>query len=238
MKKYISPGGAYYKLFEHMSQQPHLMIAGATGSGKSVIINGIIYTALLGTPDAKRFILIDPKRVELSQYRNVPHTIHYASEPDDIVYALKLAMTLTDLRYSDMQKRGIRYWDGGDVHVIIDELADLMTTNKRVYQPIIQRLCQIGRAARVHVIAATQCPIAAVIPTPIKCNFDSRVGLHTWSAQDSRNILGVNGCEQLPKHGQGYYKTPEGLKLYNVPMYDADKIDSIVRYWTSSRCIL
>lgn len=238
MKKYVSPSGAYYKIYEHMAQQTHLLVAGATGSGKSVIINGIIYTALLDTPDKKRFILIDPKRVDLVKYKHVPHVIQYASEPDEIEQALKLATNLMDLRYSDMQKRGIEMYDGGDVYVIIDELADLMLTNKRVYSPLIQRLTQLGRASKIHCIIATQCPLREIISTPIKCNVDSRIGLRTRSAQDSRNILGMTGCEKLPRFGQGYYMTPDGLKLYNIPMYDADKINSIVRYWTSSRCIL
>lgn len=238
MKKYVSPGGAYYKIYEHMAQQTHLLVAGATGSGKSVIINGIIYTALLDTPDKKRFILVDPKRVDLVKYKRVPHVIQYASEPDEIEQALKLATNLMDLRYSDMQKRGIEMYDGGDVYVIIDELADLMLTNKRVYSPLIQRLTQLGRAARVHCIIATQCPLREIISTPIKCNVDSRIGLRTRSAQDSRNILGMTGCEKLPRFGQGYYMTPDGMKLYNIPMYEPEKIANIVSYWTSNRCIL
>lgn len=238
MKKYISPGGAYYKIYEHMAQQTHLLVAGATGSGKSVIINGIIYTALLDTPDKKRFILIDPKRVDLVKYKRVPHVIQYASEPDEIEQALKLATNLMDLRYSDMQKRGLEMYDGSDVYVIIDELADLMLTNKRIYSPLIQRLTQLGRAARVHCIIATQCPLREIISTPIKCNVDSRIGLRTRSAQDSRNILGVTGCEKLPRYGQGYYMTPEGLKLYNIPMYNPEKVSAVVSYWNSNRCIL
>ena len=121
--------------------------------------------------------------------------------------------------------------------MIIDELADLMTTNKRQVMPILQRLCQIGRAASVHVIAATQCPLSAVIPTPIKVNFDARVALRTRSAQDSRNILGVTGCERLPRYGQGYYMTPEGLRLWQIPMYSDSNIDSVVRWWTSKKCV-
>lgn len=234
---YQSPGGAYYKLYEHMAQQTHLLIAGTTGSGKSVIINGIIYTCLLHTPDRAGLILIDPKRVELYRYRNCPHTHVYATEPEDMVKALQYALQLIDQRYRIMQRNEQTTYPGGDVYVIIDELADLMTTDRKHVQPLIQRICQIGRAAKVHVIAATQCPIVEVIPTPIKCNFDSRVGLHVWSPQDSRNILGVTGCEQLPLYGQGYYKTPKGMTLYNIPMYEPEKINAIVRYWTSKACL-
>lgn len=231
-REYTTPAGQVYTLYKDMLIQPHLLIAGATGSGKSVIINGIIHTALYHSPATVGFILIDPKRVELAEYRYLPHCLCYASEPADMLHALGYAMDLTETRYKAMQRRGVRKYDGGDVYVIIDELADLMTTQKRAVTPLIQRLCQIGRAARIHVIAATQCPIAAVIPTPIKCNFDARVGLRTRSGQDSRNIIGKPGLEELPRYGQGYYMTPDGEHLYNIPMIDDADRARLIEYWT------
>ena len=236
MKKiWTTPGGSYYALYKDMLKQPHLLIAGATGSGKSVVINGIVYTALLNSPAHVQLILIDPKRVELVDYKKLPHTITYASEPGDMIEALEKAMDITEARYKTMQRQHMKKWRHGQLYVIIDELADLMTTDRRRAQPLIQRLCQIGRAAGVHVIAATQCPLAAVIPTPIKVNFDSRVGLRTRSAQDSRNVLGVTGCECLPRYGQGYYMTPEGLTLYNIPMQTPEELHQIVTYWKRTR---
>lgn len=232
---WTTPGGEYKTLYADMLDQPHLLIAGATGSGKSVIVNSLIYTALLHSPAAVQLILIDPKRVELSNYRSLPHTLRYASEPGNMPQALEYAMSVTEGRYREMQRARVKKYDGPDLYVVIDELADLMTTNKRQVQPLLQRLCQIGRAARVHVIAATQCPLATVIPTPIKVNFDARVGLRTRSAQDSRNILGVTGCEALPRYGQGYYMTPEGLTLYNIPMTPQGEIDRLVTYWKRFR---
>lgn len=235
--RYISPGGEYYKLFDDMAHQPHLLIAGTTGSGKSVIINGIIYTQLLHCPDRSAFVLIDPKRVELSQFKRCPHVLKYASEPDDIIEALNISVQLIENRFKRMQAAALRLYPGGDIYIIIDELADLMTTQKKRVLPLLQRISQIGRAAKVHIIAATQCPLATVIPTPVKVNFDARVGLRTRSAQDSKNILGMNGCEQLPKYGQGYYMTPEGTHLYNIPMYSDAKINNLINYWTGRRCL-
>jgi S-DNA-T family DNA segregation ATPase FtsK/SpoIIIE len=168
-------------------------------------------------------------------YKNLPHIITYASEPGNMVQALEKAMQLTEDRYKIMQRQRVKKWQQGHIYVVIDELADLMTTNRRHVQPLLQRLCQIGRAAGVHVIAATQCPLAAVIPTPIKVNLDSRVGLRTRSAQDSRNVLGVTGCELLPRYGQGYYMTPEGLTLYNIPMQPQEDINQIIVYWKRTR---
>lgn len=230
-KTWTTPQGQYYNLFADMLKQPHLLVAGATGSGKSVVINGIIATALKDSPAAVQFIFIDPKRVELIDYKQLPHTLQYACEPGDMVQALQLAIDTTESRYKEMQRKHLKQYPGGAVYVVIDELADLMTTNRKAVQPIIQRLAQIGRAANVHIIAATQCPLSAVIPTPIKVNFDSRVGLRTRSKQDSRNILGLPGCEILPRYGQGYYMTPAGLQLYNIPMYSPAEVQQLVNYW-------
>ena len=223
--------GTIYTVYESMLEQTHLLVAGATGSGKSVVINGIIHNGLYSNPDHFQLILVDPKRVELSMCRNLPHTVAYASEPAEMVQALNLAMKITEKRYTEMQAAGVRKYSGSHLYVIIDELADLMTTNKKQVQPLIQRLCQIGRAANVHVIAATQCPLAAVIPTPIKVNFDSRVALRTRSAQDSRNILETTGCEKLPRYGKAYFMTPDGTELYDIPMYTDDEHKELLDYW-------
>lgn len=232
---YTTPGGNIYTLFCDMAKQPHLLIAGATGSGKSVIVNGIIATLLHKAPCDVQFILIDPKRVELSPYKDIPHTIRYASEPDDMVSALNYAINVTNARYIEMEKRHERKYSGGDIYVIIDEFADLMTTRRRDVAPVIQRLAQIGRAAKVHLIIGTQSPIARVIPTEIKCNFDSRVGLRTRSAQDSRNILGYSGLERLPVFGQGIYMTPEGDTLYNIPYVTEDEQQRLIDWWLAQK---
>lgn len=239
MKTYTTPAGTLYKLYLDALAQPHLLIAGATGSGKSVIINGLIYTALHRLPldreHGAQFILIDPKRVELVQYSRLPHTIKYASEPAPILDALRMAMAITEDRYKRMQARRLRKYPGGDVYVIIDEFADLMTTDARTVKPIVQRLAQIGRAARVHIILATQTPISKVLPTEIKCNFDARFGLRTRSAQDSRNILDRPGLELLPRYGQAIYRTPAGDTLYNVPYYSDAELQRIVDHWEAQQ---
>lgn len=239
-KIWKTPELDYYNLYADMLQQPHLLIAGATGSGKSVVINGMMTTALKDSPAAVQFILIDPKRVELVDYKELPHTLRYSSEPGEMVQALQEAITITDNRYRGMARQHVKKYGGGAVYVVIDELADLMTTNKKQVQPILQRLCQIGRAANVHVVAATQCPLSSVIPTPIKVNFDSRVGLRTATAQDSRNILDVKGCELLPNPrethtAQGYYRQGGTIKLWNIPMYPPEETARRVAYWKQQK---
>lgn len=218
------------RLFEEALAQPHLLIAGATGSGKSVIVNWLIYQAIQRNCRATQLILIDPKRVELSMYRDLPHTIRYASEPLEMVEALRYAMERCEQRYTEMQRQGVRKYTGGDIWVVIDEFADLMTTNGKIVKPLIQRLAQIGRAAKVHIVLATQTPIAKVIPTEIKCNFDARFGLRARSAQDSINILGHAGLERLPKYGQAVFMSPDGENLYNIPFLDDAEISRLINH--------
>lgn len=236
---YKTPAGKLYGLFRDMAERPHLLIAGATGSGKSVLINGIMTTLLYQSPACARFILIDPKRVELVKYKNLPHTITHAG-PDDMGQALREAVRLMDERFQSMEKRGLTMYDGPALYVIVDELADLLLTDKKTFLPLIQRLTQLGRAARVHVIAATQNPTADVIPAPIRVNFDSKVGLRTSSKQDSRNILQMSGCELLPDpseehRAQGYYKHGCRIDLCDIPMYPAAEGKRLIEYWSSPK---
>lgn len=238
-KTWTTPSGEHFTLYRSMLEQPHLMIAGTTGSGKSVVINALMYTALrcfpFDTANGAQFILIDPRRVELTAYKDLPHTLYYASEPSEFLCALQYAMNIMESRYKVMRAAEEKKYSGGHVYVIIDEFSDLMATNKKQAQFLVQRLTQVGRAANVHIILATQCPIAKVIPTEIKINFDARVGLRTRSAQDSRNILGVSGCELLPRYGQGYYMNPEETTLYSLPMISDEDMATRIKWWTDQK---
>lgn len=234
---YTTPEGSTSRLFMDMLKQSHLLIAGASGSGKSVLVNGLICTMLYDLPfnqaGEKQFILIDPKRTELSPYKDMPHCLRYASEPEDMLDALHYAVGITEQRYREMEYYGWRTYNGGDIYVIIEELADLMTTQRRAVQPLIQRLCQIARAAKIHLIAVTQCPLVQVIPTPIKVNFDGIVALRTRCAQDSRNIIGVSGAEELPRYGECLYLTPDKMDVekWCVPFVTEEEQRRIINWW-------
>lgn len=234
---YHTPNGFTYDLFTDMLAQAHLLIAGASGSGKSVLVNGLICTALYDVPGEqagdKQLILIDPKRTELSPYRNLPHTLRYASEPEDMVEALHYALGLTEMRYREMEDKGWRTYKGGDIYVIIEEIADLLTTNRHAVQPLIQRLGQIARAAKIHLVLVTQCPLREILCTPIKVNMDGIVALRTRCAQDSRNIIGVNGAEMLPRYGECLYYTPGmlGVKHCKVPFIDEAEQNRLIDWW-------
>lgn len=228
-----TPGGTVPVIYRDMSQQVHLLIAGKTGAGKSVTINGIIYSLLCSNfPNEVQFIFIDPKRVELYSYKNIAHCIIYATEQNEIIQAMKTALSIIENRYKDMQKQGVKKYQGGAVYIVIDELADIMTVCKKVFVPLLQRIAQIGRAANVHIIAATQCPLAVIIPTEIKVNFDSIVGLKTATAQHSRNIIGKTGCELLPPFGQGYYITPAKHEKVILPLVPEQELKRVVEHWT------
>lgn len=236
----FTPGGRVYRLYSSLADRPHLLIAGATGSGKSVTVNGIIYSLLASrAPTECSFILLDPKKVELVQYANLPHTIRYASEPADMITALQEALKETDRRFSVMQRQGVREFSGPDLYVIIDELADLMVSQKAAALPPLQRLAQIGRAAHVHVIACTQNVLAVTIPTVLKCNFPAVLGLRTATAAQSRYLIAAAGCEALPDpriagKGRGYLRDGADLELYELHMYTDDEINRMINYWTSA----
>ena len=232
---YTTPAGMVNTLYVDALKQAHLLIAGKTGSGKSVVENGIIDTLLHRLPFDKlgnaQMILIDPKGNELYKYAKLPHTLVYSYQPEEMMDALQYAMDLTMKRFQVLRESGDDYYNGSDVYVFIDEFADLMTTQGKTVKPLIQRLCQLGRAARVHVVICTQTPIAKVIPTEIKCNFDSRFGLRTRSAQDSRNIIGKPGLELLPEYGEGYYMTPKEESYYKIPYVTKDEIRETIAWW-------
>lgn len=234
---YTTPGGKAYTLFKDMLSRTHLLIAGEAGSGKSVLENGLLCTLLRTSIPGRdaAFILIDTKRVELSPYKDLPHVWYYADSPQSAVSALRFALSVCEDRYRDMQRRGLRLYDGGKLYIFIDEFADLMTTAARQVKPLVQRIAQIGRGAKVGLIVCTQTPIAKVIPTEIKCNFDCRVGLRARSAQDSRNILGYAGLETLPQFGQGIYMTPEADTLYKIPYIDEREQQELIDFWMDQK---
>jgi len=239
---YRTPSGSVYTPFLRLAERPHLLIAGATGSGKSVALNGIIHSLLMTqSPFNAQFVLIDPKKVELIQYADIPHTMKYASDHPDIVRSLQWAVDETDRRFSAMQRAGVREYDGPHLYVVIDELADLMVSIKKETLPLLQRLAQIGRAARVHLIACTQNVLAVTIPTVLKCNFSTILGLRTCNAQQSRFLISTTGCEMLPdpkREGKGYGYVRDGADLEKILIYKYPEADteSVINWWTSSAC--
>lgn len=202
--------------FPALCRAPHVLIGGTTGSGKSVLVNGII-TAAMRCENARAY-LIDPKRIELGAYRRARFCRAYGRTPADVVRLLSCVNSTMDAIYSYMERRRLKNCPFAPLYVIIDELADLMISDQRKrILPLLQRLLQLGRAANIHVIAATQAPSRRVIPAELVLNFTHRVALRCLSSIESRQIINAPGAETLPQYGRALILTPEGLTLRAVP---------------------
>ncbi len=199
-----------------LSSMPHLLIAGTTGSGKSVCINTIILSLLYRhNPEKCKFILIDPKMLELSTYEGIPHLIcPVITEAKKAASVLGWVVKEMESRYRLMTKEGVRNIDGyNDKHklpmpyivVVVDEMSDLMLVAGKEIENYIQKLSQMARAAGIHIIMATQRPSVDVITGTIKANFPTRISFQVTSKIDSRTILGEQGAEQLLGKGDMLY---------------------------------
>ena len=243
-KYYVTPGGNVSKLYNDLLNGGHILIAGATGSGKSVAENGIIYTLLATkTPEKAGMILCDPKRVELYQYRKTPHCIMYASEKTDIIRALSYAVQIMEGRYAEMQRQVEKLYNGRDIYIFVDELADIMTSYKRDAEPLLTRLAQLGRAAKMHLLCCSQNILAVTIPTTIKCNFPVILGLRTANKRQSQFLIDASGCELLPDPktagaGYGYLRDGANLTKWKIHMHTQQEIDTIIQYWQGGKCIV
>lgn len=232
-----------------LTRMPHVLIAGATGSGKSVCVNSIIATFLLTkTPDDLQMLLIDPKMVELVGYKNVPHLKGpIVTEMDKVVAALRMVLREMERRYQLFADLGVRNIDGYNMRreddpslehlpylvVIIDELADLMMTTPEEVETLLARLCQMARATGIHLIIATQRPSVDVLTGLIKANVPARIAFAVASLTDSRVILDMPGAERLLGSGDMLFLPPDAAKPVRVQgsyIEDQDLIN-LVSFW-------
>jgi S-DNA-T family DNA segregation ATPase FtsK/SpoIIIE len=225
-----------------LTRMPHLLIAGATGTGKSVCLNALVVSILYkARPDEVKFIMIDPKRLELGLYADIPHlATPIITEPKRAANALKWAVAQMEQRYKQLAQWGVRNIDGYNAEVerrnnvldfdeegnpwktlpyvviIIDELADLMMTCGSDVEEAITRLAQMARAVGIHLVLATQRPSVDVITGLIKANFPSRIAFRVSQKVDSRTIIDANGAEQLLGRGDMLFLPPGTSRLLRV----------------------
>ena len=222
-----------------LSSMPHLLIAGTTGSGKSVCINTIILSLLYKhSPDKCKFILIDPKMLELSTYEGIPHLLcPVITEAKKAASVLGWVVKEMENRYRLMTKEGVRNIDGYNkkhkismpyIVVIVDEMSDLMLVAGKEIENYIQKLSQMARAAGIHIIMATQRPSVDVITGTIKANFPTRISFQVTSKIDSRTILGEQGAEQLLGRGDMLYMSSANkIVRIHAPFVSEVEIDKI-----------
>jgi DNA segregation ATPase FtsK/SpoIIIE, S-DNA-T family len=222
-----------------LASMPHLLIAGTTGSGKSICINTIILSLLFRhTPDKCKFILIDPKMLELSTYEGVPHLLcPVITEAKKAASVLGWVVKEMESRYRLMTKEGVRNIDGYNtkhklpmpyIVVVVDEMSDLMLVAGKEIENYIQKLSQMARAAGIHIIMATQRPSVDVITGTIKANFPTRISFQVTSKIDSRTILGEQGAEQLLGKGDMLYMSSANkIVRIHAPFVSDDEIEKI-----------
>ena len=227
-----------------LTSMPHLLIAGTTGSGKSVCINTIIVSLLYKlTPETCKFILIDPKMLELSAYEGIPHLLTpVITDAKKATAALGWTVKEMNSRYKLMSKVGVRNIDGYNakhklkmpyIVVVVDEMSDLMLVAGKEIENYIQKLSQMARAAGIHIIMATQRPSVDVITGTIKANFPTRVSFQVSSKIDSRTILGEQGAEQLLGKGDMLFMSSANriVRIHGpyVSEKEIEKITSVLR---------
>jgi DNA segregation ATPase FtsK/SpoIIIE, S-DNA-T family len=228
-----------------LTSMPHLLIAGTTGSGKSVCINTIILSLLYRhTPEKCKFILIDPKMLELSTYEGIPHLLcPVITEAKKAASVLGWVVKEMESRYRLMTKEGVRNIDGYNnkhklpmpyIVVVVDEMSDLMLVAGKEIENYIQKLSQMARAAGIHIIMATQRPSVDVITGTIKANFPTRISFQVTSKIDSRTILGEQGAEQLLGKGDMLYMSSANRIIrVHAPFVSDNEIEKINNFLRS-----
>ena len=223
----------------------HTLIAGTTGCGKSTlehaIMRGFLGTCLPGSEDNGRnvlFFLLDPKKVELSIYKTLPHTICYASDLYDIEQALMNIRLIINQRLYKMERKGIRKSNEAPIYVFIDELVDLVKSKRS--KQIIEYLSDcisISRCCNIFFIICTQAPNRRILLPEIVLNCNCRIALFCNDAIESRQIIGTDDAARLPKHGVGIVRKDVDKYKVEIPLYSDDDIQTVIKGWTSQHPI-
>lgn len=225
-----------YNLFNViLSNNQHTLVAGVTGSGKSVILNGLIYNTLMG---GGKLVLIDPKIVEFNRYKRLNNIIAYGNEIQTITAALNTVVAVMYSRLEYMQQRELQFYPGEKLTVVIDEYTDLVTEHKKTIEPLLIKLLALSRAANIQIVLATQAPNRRTITSNIKLNIGQFIGLRCTSAIESKQIIDTDLLVQLPKYGTCIIKNENGLEYCKVPMYSNDEIKALIEYLQPKKLLI
>lgn len=223
----------------NIQDMPHILIGGTTGGGKSVLLNGIITSLLFKhTPETLNLVLIDPKQVELSIYKTLPHLLKpIVTDPFKAIDTLGYLCDLMEQRYAMMARRGAKTAAElglPSIVVVIDEFSDLMLVSKKAVESGIVRIAQLGRAAGIHLIISTQQPTVNVITSLIKANISCRIALKTATVSNSMVILDHKGAEKLTGKGDALLKLPGEVTpiRFQAPYIGAADIAPAVEHWS------
>lgn len=238
-KTYQTPPALdYMPLYAEIMRAPSVLIAGVPGSGKSVLLNGLIYNTLAEyAPGAADMYFIDLKRVELYKYSKLPQCAGYAETPENAVSILRGLITIMDMRYKEMKRRGILKTEEKHIYVFIDEMARIMLTDyAREFSKLLQDLLQLGRAAGIHCVCCTQIPNRKVIPGTLQALYNMKIALRCVSAIESRQIINTPGAEKLPQCGTAILLDGNGYRqINNIPMFSEEDIKNRIEFWKRQR---
>ena len=213
----------FYTPYDEIINESHVVIGGASGAGKSVLLDDLIYNLTAFNPEYQKIVLIDPKRVSFLKWSAFPHVLELVTEPHEITQALERLNQEMDYRYNLMQKQGLEESDKYLIHVIIDEANEVLRDKRNL--ELVDRLFRLARAASIHCILASQDVSRSTgIPARIWKNSSCNIGLRCNNATDSRQVIFDKGCESLPKYGYCIVRSCEGLYKVKVPYTDREKI--------------
>lgn len=221
-------------VFLDLETAPHALVAGCSGSGKSVGINTLLASLLVkNTPVSLELYIIDPKRLDYSKYKGLPHLRGYAVDVPGAADLLTRIHREMMARYDDMERRGLEKPDKGHILVVFDEFASLMgKEGKKALLPPLQEIARLGRAAGVHLLLATQRPTRDVFDGQLKANCPARIAYRVASVTDSRVILDAKGAEQLGGKGEGLYISSSGDRFhFQGHMTAEEQLNQILNFW-------
>ena len=213
---------------------PHVLIAGESGSGKSVMMHNIICSLLVkNSPNTMQMLLIDPKRVEFKFfYKNNPCLFcPVVTEPEEALQRLEEAANEMMNRYDIMEKEGKRFWTGKKLYIIIDEIADLVSTGGKRLEKVVEKIARLGRGAAVNLIVATQHPTSRVLSRQITTNIDTRICLRVNDASASRLVLGESGGEKLKGRGDSIIRYYGETRRFQGAYIDDSRLEAYSHSW-------